>query len=93
MLIRLKELEKIETQAELEERAEDLASRIIEITRSDIRDAYPGGGQEDDPDHVYGLASLKGTWMETLMIGRWIADAKNEILEAIRQRDEREPRG
>lgn len=86
LMLSLKDVAALDDQDALEERAEELASALIALTRADIRVAHPDDGAADDPEHVYGLASLKATWMETLMIGRWISEAKKEILEAIEKK-------
>lgn len=79
-MISLQELEALSTDEALEERAEDLASRMIELTRDDIDAVYGENAAQGTPEHVYGLANVKASWMESLLIGRWIAEAKNEIL-------------
>lgn len=79
-MLSLKELEQLADQDALEDKAEDLASLSIQLTRADIQAAYAGQEDADTPQHVYGLAGLKASWMESLLIGRWIAEAKNEIL-------------
>ena len=79
-MITLKELEALSTDEALEERAEDLASQMIELTRDDIDAVYGKDAAQGTPEHVYGLANVKASWMQSLLIGRWIASAKNEIL-------------
>lgn len=84
-MISLKELESLSTEEALEERAEDLASRMIELTRDDIDAVYGKDAAQGTPEHVYGLANVKASWMESLLIGRWISEAKNEILEKLEE--------
>ena len=87
-MLSLKELEALSNQEELEDKAEELASLAIELTRQDIRAAYQDTDNADAPEHVYGLAGLKASWMESLLIGKWIAEAKNEIIEVIQKKKE-----
>jgi len=87
-MISLKELEDLDTEDKLEERAEELAGAVIKLTSEDIDAVYGENSSEGAAEHVYGLANVKASWMESLLIGRWIAEAKNEILSEIRsQRD------
>lgn len=83
-MISLKELEALESRDDLEEKAEDLASSVLSTTRDDIQDVYGEDGDTERPEHVYGLAGIKSSWLETLVIGKWIAEAKNEILAELR---------
>lgn len=82
-MISLKQLEDIETTEQLEELAEELAGEAIQVTRNDINEVYGDNVASQGPEHVYGLAGVKASWMETLLIGRWIAEAKTEILQAL----------
>ncbi len=84
-MIDLDELARLDTREKLEERAEDLASSLISQTRDDIAGVYGQDSTQQMSDHVYGLAGLKASWMETLLIGKWIADARTEILAEIRR--------
>lgn len=79
-MLSLKELEELDTTEKLEECAEDIASRMIQHTKDDIDSVYGGGAAQETPEHVYGLVNVKASWTESLLIGRWIAEAKNEIL-------------
>jgi hypothetical protein len=79
-MISLEELERLDTQEKLEDRAEELASHVIKMTADDVDEVYGERAAQDGPEHVYGLAGVKASWTETLLIGRWIAEAKNEIL-------------
>lgn len=84
-MISLKELETLTSDEALEERAEDLATRTIELTRDDIDAVYGENTAQETPEHVYGLANVKASWMQSLLIGRWIAEAKQEILAKIEE--------
>jgi hypothetical protein len=82
-MISLKQLEAIETSERLEELAEELAGKAIQATRDDLNEVYGENAASQGPEHVYGLAGVKESWHETLLIGRWIAEAKQEILQKL----------
>lgn len=84
-MISLKQLERIETSEQLEELAEEMAAETIHVTRNDINEVYGDNIASQGPEHVYGLAGVKASWHETLLIGRWIAEAKAEILERMEE--------